>query len=95
MRKYVFIDETTKVAKTIIQWGDDREFPENYPIEENQKIITVDDSLLVGVDDVYDDLTGLFYVLEPLDIVIVPTELELIQAKVNELEQTLSTLQPK
>jgi len=95
MRKYVFIDKTKKTVEQILQWGDDRKLPVDYPIDENQKIIIVDDSLLVGIDDVYDNLTGLFYVLEPLDIVIVPTELELLQAKVNELEQTLSTLQPK
>ena len=92
MRKYVFIDKTTKAVEQILQWGDDRKLPVDYPIDENQKIIIVDDSLLVGIDDAYDDLTGLFYVLEPLDIVIVPTELELLQAKVNELEQTILSM---
>jgi len=92
MKKYAFIDKATAAVKTILQWGDDRKLPIDYPIDENQKIIIVDDSLLVGVDDVYDDLAGLFYVLEPLDIVIVPTELELLQAKVNELEQTILSM---
>ena len=92
MKKYAFIDKTTAAVKTILQWGDDRNLPVDYPIDENQKIIIVDDSLLVGIDDVYDNLTGLFYVLEPLNIVIVPTELELLQAKVNELEQTILSM---
>ena len=92
MRKYVFIDKTTKAVEQILQWGDGRELPVDYPTEENQKMITVDDSLLVGLDDVYDDLTGLFYVLEPITPIINLTEMEVLQAKVNELEQTILSM---
>lgn len=44
MRVYAIVNKETGRIKHIVQWGDDRDFPENYPMEDNEIVITIEDA---------------------------------------------------
>ena len=92
MRKYVIIDKTSGQVLQVMEWGDDRDFPSDYPLEENQKIVTVSELIEVDLDNVYDDTTGLFYVLEPVIVPQKKTEVEILQKEQTRQENRLSQI---
>ena len=95
-RKHVLIDKITNVASEIMQWGDDRDFPSNIIIDEDKKLITVDNGIEVTLGDLYNPVDGSFSYTEPPVIPHEPTEIELLQEKVkiltNELEEVKSAI---
>lgn len=43
MKRYAIIDKTNGNVDFTMGWGDDRDLPENYPMELNQEVITITD----------------------------------------------------
>ena len=90
MRKYVIINSKTGKILQIIKWGDDRDIPTNYPIQEGQEILTVDDVEDIQPLDIYDSVSRRFYILDITDNEL---EIESIKLKLSELELVLSDFQ--
>ena len=90
MRKHIVIDKVTGIVENIIQWGDNRDLPCDYPFAENQKVVTINEFVEVDLGNAYDTTTGLFYVLEPADPIIVPSEIELLKDRLAFLENAMN-----
>ena len=88
-RKHVLIDKITNVASEIMQWGDDRDFPSNIIIDEDKKLITVDKGIEVTLGDIYNPIDGSFTYAELPIIPHEPTEIELLQDKIDTLANGL------
>lgn len=88
-RKHVLIDKITNVASEIMQWGDDRDFPSNITIDKNKKLITVDKGIEVTLGDLYNSVDGSFSYAELPVIPYQPTEIELLQDKIDTLTSEL------
>ena len=44
MRKYAIVNKSTGNISCIIGWGDDRDLPTDYPIGEDETIITIENA---------------------------------------------------
>jgi len=67
MNKYLIIDKLTSEVSQIMQWGDNREFPSNWGLKENEEVITVDSNNDVELTDMYDSNMNKFYIQDVTD----------------------------
>jgi len=90
MNKYIITDKVSGEVLQTISWGDGREFPQNYPLQENEemKVSQVEDN--VEIFDMYDNKTNQFYILDITDNQV---NIENIKSQLAEIELTLSDFQ--
>jgi len=51
MSRFIKIDKDTKAVKSEFGWGDDRELPENYPIQDNELILKIPENIANVLQD--------------------------------------------
>lgn len=92
MRKYVIIDTVKGSVDSIMQWGDDRDFPSNIVLELNQEMVTIDNEIdVIEYGDLYNFNTKLFTKAPYVKPIILPTEIEILQSKIVTLQTELSS----
>ena len=65
--KYIIVDKVTGDVLQTIAWGDDREFPLNWDLKDNEQVIKVEKVEDILVQDVYDSVGEQFYILDVTD----------------------------
>jgi hypothetical protein len=91
LRKYIIVDKLTGNVGQTYQWGEDRDFPTNIELKENEEVITVEDEIeSIDVYNTYDFATKKFYILDLNDKEI---EISKILTRLSELDVFLSRVQ--
>lgn len=86
MRKYVIVNMSSSIVEQIMRWGDNRDFPSDFPLNEGCSVVTVDNDYVIELGDVYDTSTNEFYILDITDNEI---ELSELKSKLQALELEL------
>lgn len=87
MRRYVFIKADGSID-SMMQWADERDLPEDYPIPEGTQVVETDQD--VSLWHTYNFTDKQFYILDISDNEVKLTQL---QAQLEELEGILSQWQ--
>jgi len=90
MRKYLIIDKISGEVLQTMQWGDDREFPTNWVLADNEEVVSVQIDRDVQLFDVYDTNSKEFFTLDISDNKLEITD---IKFQLAELELELSNFQ--
>ena len=65
--KYIIVDKVTGDVLQTMQWADDREFPLNWDLKDNEQVITVEKVADIQLTDVYNKVSKEFYILDVTD----------------------------
>lgn len=95
MRKYIIINKNTSLVEQSMYWGDDRDFPFDWHLEDNELVVTTDISTInTELGDAYNETLGEFYALEPIDPLPIPkSNMELMQEKIDTLTLQIENAQ--
>lgn len=92
MKNYIVLDKYTGIVDHTIQWPDDRIIDKDYPLEANQEIVNVDDTLItVKSGDIFNFANGVFNHTTKIPEVG-QTELEVVQDRCTNLENVINML---
>lgn len=83
IRKYVITDKTSGAVLQTYQWEDDRDFPTEIVLGENEELLTtlVDDE--IDIYNTYDSKNNEFYILDVSDT----------ESQINDIKTQLSNLE--
>lgn len=88
--KYIITDKISGEVLQTMQWGDDREFPTNWVLADNEEVVTVQINRDVQLFDIYDANSKEFFTLDISDNELGITD---IKFQLAELELELSDFQ--
>lgn len=88
--KYLILEADTKKVIQVIRWADNRAFPIEITLVINTQVEAVPVELAIDIGNIYNIETGEVTVIPPEEVVIEPTEIEVLRAELTQATEAIN-----